>query len=134
MRCQRVSYRFTGVVTSDAPAWAESLAAALSARTPWRPASDVWETAEEFLVRLDVPGVADDDVQILVFADAVVVEGERRTPRMEHARFHVAEVRHGPFRLALRLPSDVDAASSEARMERGVLTVRLPKWAGGDRP
>lgn len=131
MRCHRISLRFTGDVGDDVT---DALADALASRayaSRSRPPADVWESAAAFLVRLDVPGVGEDDLRIVVHADALVVEGERRGVHAEGSRCLLAESRRGPFRFATRLHADVEPDAAEARLERGVLTVHLPKRRGG---
>jgi HSP20 family protein len=94
----------------------------------WRPDADVYETATSVELVLDLAGVEEDDVEIQLFADALVVEGRRQIPVSEPgARYHVAGIRQGPFRVELALPAPVDAERVEARYERGLLRVSLPR-------
>lgn len=133
MRCHRISLRFTGDLRDDvADALAEALASRASAPRA-RPPADIWESAAAFVIRLDVPGVEEEDLRVLVHADALVVEGDRRAAGAAGARCLLAEARRGPFRFATRLPRDVEADAAEARLERGVLTVNLPKSRRGER-
>lgn len=134
MRCHRVTYRFAGSTTPDLAAWVETVAGRpLVAAPQWRPRADVWETPPSYVVRADVPGVNDDDLRVLLHPDVLVIEGTRRAERPESSRCHVAEIRSGPFRLVLRLPADVDPESADARLDRGVLTIVLPR-TGRERP
>jgi HSP20 family protein len=93
----------------------------------WRPAADVSESADRVEVIVDLAGVDEDDVEIQLFEDALVIEGVRRLPGSRRGMYHAAEIRHGPFRLEVRLPARADADRVEASYERGLLTVSLPK-------
>lgn len=128
MRCHRVSCRFTGPLHGEPVTWVHVLAGVpLLVPRPWRPAADVWETDEAWTVRLDVPGVAEERLRAVVHTDALVVEGVRAAAPPPGARCHAAELRSGPFRFAIRLPAETDPETAEARLDRGVLEVRLPK-------
>jgi HSP20 family protein len=135
MRYRRLSYRYAAVVPS-APAlsladlWPGDRLRLLVQRR-WRPAADVYETASAIEVVVDLAGVDEDDVEVKLFEDAVVVEGRRRLPAgPEGAQYLAAGIHHGPFGLELPLPSPIDAESVEARYERGLLRITLPKRAG----
>ena len=97
-------------------------------RERWRPNADVYETARTIEMTVDLAGVADEDFEIQLFANALVVEGVRRLPSArEDAVYHAAGIRQGPFRVELPLPAGVDAERVEARYERGLLHITLPK-------
>ncbi|MGH7278701.1 MAG: Hsp20/alpha crystallin family protein, partial [Candidatus Rokuibacteriota bacterium] len=89
---------------------------------------DLYETPEAIRVTAELAGVDEDDVEILLFDDAVVIEGTRILPACEgEALYHAATIRQGPFRLAVPLPAAVDTGAVEARLERGLLFVTLPR-------
>lgn len=96
------------------------------ARPEWRPPVDYWETAKELSIKVEVAGMSEDDFDIVLYQDILVIEGERRWNSSE-ARFHLAEIRHGPFRLELRIPGNIDRERVTARYDRGFLQVALPK-------
>jgi HSP20 family protein len=94
----------------------------------WRPDADAYETASTFEIVVDLAGVDDDDVEVQLFDDVLVVEGQRRFPAGPGtARYHAAGIRQGPFRLDLPLPVAVDHDRVDARYERGVLRITIPK-------
>ncbi len=100
------------------------------ARPEWRPPCDVLETGSEWIVKADVSGLEEEDFEVMLYQDGLVVEGRRRwvSPATnQDVRVHAAEIRHGPFRLAVRLPDAVDRDAAGASYERGLLVVRLPK-------
>jgi HSP20 family protein len=106
----------------------------LVAPAHWRPATDVYETADALTIVVDLAGVDPDDLDVLLLDDALVVAGNRRPqPASPEVVYHHAEIRYGPFRLEIRLPHTVDAGDIDGRYERGMLSVTVPKARGGQR-
>jgi HSP20 family protein len=96
------------------------------ARAAW-PATNVFETKESFVVRADVPGLAESDVSVSVEEDALVIRGERKLPVPEGYKVHLRERAPVAFTRKLPLPARVDADAVSAALKDGVLTVTLPK-------
>jgi len=135
MRTRRWSYRYAVVFRSD-PEWAfaelgttERLRYLVQSR--WRPDVESYESADALEIVVELAGVADDDLAVELYEDAVVVEGSRRLGACADAVYHVSTIRQGPFRLELPLAAAVDAERVAARLERGLLRITLPKRAGG---
>lgn len=126
MRYRHVKYRYA-VVAQTTVRLPFRLPGIALAHWHWRPEADVYETATAITVTVELAGINDEDVEVTLFEDALVVEGERRLPCDEDGVYHAASIRQGPFRLEVALPARVDEGSVEARMERGLLRVRLPK-------
>ena len=131
MRYRRLTFRYTEVVGGlpralEAEPWA-MLRPRPMASPFYRPAADFIETSGAYVVVLELPGVTDDEVDVVLHPDALVVSGRRSCAPVEGAQYHRAEIRHGPFRFDLPMPSDADAARVDAYLERGVLRVTLPK-------
>jgi HSP20 family protein len=96
------------------------------ARVAW-PATNVFETKEAFLVKAEVPGLAESDVSVSVEDDALVVRGERKSEVPEGYKVHVRERAPVAFTRKLPLPARVDADAVTATLKDGVLTITLPK-------
>jgi HSP20 family protein len=133
MRYRRMSYRYAVVLNSNHPRplgavfHPDQLVVRL-AQTCWRPAADVYETPDAITITADLADVDPEAVDITLFEDAVVVEGQRRLPPIAgEGVYHAAEIRQGRFRLELALPSAVDGERVEARYERGLLLLVIPK-------
>ncbi len=134
MRCRRVQFRYTALV-GDLPT---SVAAELQgffstqpiAPALWRPRADVVESASALVVTLEIAGVAEDQVEVALYADALVITGRRECAACESATWHESEIRYGPFRFEMLLPDAIDSEKAEAKFDRGLLRVVLPK-AGG---
>ena len=94
----------------------------------WMPAMDLVETGDHFVLRADLPGLAEEDVNIEVEDRVLTVSGERKT---EHETtkegYHRVERAFGAFSRSLTLPDGVDAEAVEASFSRGVLEIRIPK-------
>ena len=91
-------------------------------------AAEVLEDEREITVRLEVPGMEDDNFDLSVIEDFLVVRGEKRVQSdRQEGRFHVMECAYGMFERAIPLPAEVDGSAASARYRRGVLTVSLPK-------
>ncbi len=93
----------------------------------FRPAADVVELRDAYVVVLELAGVADEEMDVFVHPDALVVAGRRRCAAPDGARWHSAEIRHGPFRYDLPLPGDADPESVDASLDRGLLRITFRK-------
>jgi len=95
---------------------------------------DVFEDDDRLVVRLEVPGLEKEDLNIEIQDDALVVSGEKR---FEHqateGRWRVVQCAYGNFRRVVPLPVAVKADEARARYKNGVLRVELPKVVTGKR-
>lgn len=81
-------------------------------------------------VTLECPGMNEDDFSIDVIEDVLVIRGEKHVERQQSSgRFHIMERAYGRFERALRLPVAVEHQGGQARYQRGVLLVTLPRAA-----
>jgi HSP20 family protein len=94
------------------------------------PAVDVYEDPEKLVLKLEIPGVKQDDMDIRLENQTLVIRGERKFESNEKAEnFHRIERRFGSFVRTFTLPQTVDAESVAATMDAGVLTISLTKKA-----
>jgi HSP20 family protein len=94
----------------------------------WLPAMDVVERKEEILVRADLPGLTEKDIEVTVQQGVLTLKGERKAEAEEKEdTVYLDERPVGPFVRTLTLPADVDQEKIEARFKNGVLEVRLHK-------
>ena len=94
----------------------------------WVPAMDLVETDDHFLLRADLPGVSEDDIEIEFEDGTLTVSGERKAEHESKAEgFHRVERAFGSFSRSLTLPDGVDPEAVTATFDRGVLEVRIPK-------
>jgi len=94
----------------------------------WIPAMDIAESDDSLVLRTDLPGVKEDDVQIEVKDGVLTISGERKDEHEEKGEdFHRVERSFGRFSRALSLPDRVDPDKVDAKFDNGVLEVRIPK-------
>jgi HSP20 family protein len=94
------------------------------------PAVDVYEDPQKLVLKLEIPGVKPEDVDIRLENQNLVVKGERRFEEDEKAEnFHRIERRFGSFVRSFTLPQTVDSDSVNATYDAGVLTISLAKKA-----
>jgi HSP20 family protein len=100
----------------------------VSAGRRWLPAMDLVETDDHFVLRADLPGLSEDDVDVTLENDVLTVSGQRKaeTETREKGYYRV-ERASGSFRRSLSLPEGVDPDAIEANFDKGVLEVRIPK-------
>lgn len=92
------------------------------------PASEASQDKEGYRIAMELPGVAEDDVQLTVEDGVVLVKGEKRTSREEKGEtWYFSERQFGSFSRSFRLPTDADDAAVKAEMKDGVLTVIVPR-------
>ena len=94
----------------------------------WAPPMDLVEADNHFVLKADLPGLADDDVNIEVQDGTLTISGERKseTEKREKGWYRV-ERSFGRFSRSLTLPEGVDAEKIEASFDKGVLEIRIPK-------
>jgi HSP20 family protein len=92
----------------------------------WTPAVDVVELADELVLLAELPGVEREEIELTVQGQELVLAGTRRALAVDE-RYLRLERGHGMFRRSFRLPPGVDPGEIRARLERGVLEVRLAK-------
>jgi HSP20 family protein len=96
----------------------------------WMPAMDLVETGEHFVLKADLPGIAEGDVAIEVENNVLTVSGERKTEHEEkHEGYYRLERATGAFARSLTLPEGIDAEAVSASFDNGVLEIRIPKPA-----
>ena len=94
----------------------------------WRPALDVVDTEDAFLVRATLPGLTPEDIEVSVEDDVLTIKAERSEEREESdEHFLLRERRSGSYRRTVRLPVGVDGENVSAEIKDGVLTLTLPK-------
>jgi HSP20 family protein len=94
----------------------------------WIPAMDVVETQDHFVLRADLPGLAEEDVSIELEDTVLTVSGERKVEHEEGEEgYFRVERATGAFSRSLTLPEGVNANSIEASFANGVLEIRVPK-------
>ena len=101
--------------TEDFPQWA-------------RLACESWETAKLIIVKVEMPGIRKEDIDVSIYRGSVRIRGEKRSPEHHERRFyHLMERAFGHFERILPLPDNIEAADAEVSYQDGVITVIVPK-------
>jgi len=97
----------------------------------WAPAIDVFEKDDRFVVKAELPGMEEKDIDVSVVGNRLIIKGERKAEsEVEKEDYYYSERSYGSFSRSIDIPSDVDAKKIEANYEDGVLEVTLPKTPG----
>ena len=100
---------------------------ALSSAT-WSPAVDIYETANEVVVKAELPEVNQSDIDIQVENNTLTLRGERKLDKeTKQENFHRIERAYGVFSRSFTLPSTVDQERIKADYKDGILRISLPK-------
>jgi HSP20 family protein len=97
----------------------------------WAPPIDVHETADDYVITAELPGLGQDDIHIQVTDGRLEISGERPEPGSPCEQYHRVERGHGSFSRTFQLPLPVDGDRITADLRDGVLTVICPKAAEG---
>ena len=91
-------------------------------------AAETWETAQSVVIRVEIPGMNEDDLAIDIHGNDLRIRGEKRSGAGQQVRsYHLMERAYGHFKRSIPLPHGVDADAAEVSYRDGVLTVILPK-------
>jgi HSP20 family protein len=94
------------------------------------PPVDVYEDEHNLVLKLEVPGVNEEDLNVSVENDTLTIQGERKFEKEEkEENFHRIERRYGSFTRTFKLPNTVDTDKVEAGYEKGILKITLAKRA-----
>jgi HSP20 family protein len=94
------------------------------------PKVEVQENGKTYTVTVELPGVEQKDVKVLVEDDVLTISGEKHVERTDE-KTHYSERSYGSFTRAFTLPSDADRNDISANFANGVLTLRIGKSAPG---
>ena len=94
----------------------------------WMPAMDLIESGDHYVLRADLPGLSDDDVNIQLQDNVLTISGERNAEHEENEEgYYRLERAFGSFARSLTLPDGVNPDGVQAHFDRGVLEIRIPK-------
>ncbi len=92
------------------------------------PSVDLRETDTEFILKADIPGVKQEDLDITVDEDVIILKGETKGDEVrEEKGYHMTERRYGSFYRTIPLPTEVKSDQAVAKYKNGVLELRVPK-------
>jgi HSP20 family protein len=92
----------------------------------WVPPTDIYETEENFVVRIEMAGMRDEDFEVAVENNMLMISGNR--PDLNERRaYHQMEIRFGKFEVAIEIPVSVEIDRATAEYKDGFLRIQLPK-------
>lgn len=92
----------------------------------WKPLTDVYETEDKLVVKMEIAGLRDEDLEVVVQENVLMVNGIR-SDSSERRAYHQMEIPFGKFEIAIDLPLAVDVEKAGAEYKYGFLTITLPK-------
>ena len=95
------------------------------------PLSELSEHEDHYLLRVEVPGLGPENLEVRLEGDLLVIEGEKKE---EKRAKHLAEIVYGRIYRAYLLPKDAKKEGIEARLAKGVLEVRIPREKRPEEP
>ncbi len=96
----------------------------------WAPSIEVTEENDRFVVKAELPGVDEEDINVSVSGNMLTIEGEKEaSSEGKKDGYHYSEASYGSFSRSITIPSSVDASKIEANCEKGILEISLPKMA-----
>ena len=89
---------------------------------------DVYETGAEFVVSTAIAGIQIKDLDISLEKDMMIIKGNRCDPNdSPDKKYFYQECYWGPFSRKIVLPENIDIDKADAQMDKGVLTIKIPK-------
>ena len=96
--------------------------------TGWAPAIDIFDRGNNLVVKAELPGMKQEDIDVSVVGDTLTIKGERNAEsEVKEENYYCNECSYGTFTRSMTLPSHVDSDRIEATYEDGVLEINLPK-------
>lgn len=110
-----------------------SPAPAPSAPMTWAPRADVTRHEAELVIRVDLPGVENNNVKMTVAEDAITIHGERhRAPEEERDVVYRTERNYGAFSRTIALPAGAITSQAQSSFTNGVFEIRMPAAPSAD--
>ena len=96
--------------------------------TGWAPPVDIAETENEYIIKVELPGLKKEDVNVTLNNGVLTISGERKQEKEEkNHQYHRVECSYGSFSRSFSLPGGVDSERIDAEFRNGILRVRVAK-------
>jgi HSP20 family protein len=103
----------------------------LGKESVWRPFTDVYETEDEYVIRMEIAGMDPEDFSVTLHNRVFTIRGVRRDPPPGAQRhFHKMEISVGPFERNVEIPPNISISGTEAHYENGYLLIKISKGEG----
>ncbi|MGD0278914.1 MAG: Hsp20/alpha crystallin family protein [Smithella sp.] len=92
------------------------------------PSIDVKENEKEFLIKAELPGVEEKDIEVTVTDDSVTIKGEKKEEKEDKNKdYYYMERSYGSFSRAIPLEAQIESGKAEASFKNGILDIKIPK-------
>src|SRR6185503_17181471 len=95
-------------------------------RSTWTPPTDVYETEESCVIKLEIAGMRDEDFEV-AFENHILMISGNRPDLNERRAYHQMEIRFGKFEIAVEVPAPINVENAIAEYKDGFLTINLPR-------
>ena len=94
----------------------------------WRPMTDIYETKESYVFKVELPGFRKEDIKVEFSGDTLTLRGERKQEaEANNENCHRLERSYGLFERSFTIPKNVDAKKIDAALKDGILMLTIPK-------
>jgi len=94
----------------------------------WMPATDIYETKDDYIFKLELPGITKEDIKVELDGDNLTIKGERKEEKeIKKEEYHRMERVCGTFARTFQLPKNANGQKITASMKDGILELRIPK-------
>lgn len=94
----------------------------------WDPNTDIYEDKDQYLFRMELPGIKKDDLEIELSNQTLTIKGEKKeSQEIRKEQYHRIETLSGSFYRSFRLPRPVDHQKIKASLKEGILELQIPK-------
>ena len=94
----------------------------------WRPMTDIYETKESYVFKVELPGFKKEDISVEFSGDTLTLRGERKQEEeSKNESCHRLERSYGMFERSFTVPKNVDAKKIDASLKDGILVLTIPK-------
>ena len=115
-------------IMEDTREWSMERAAERDRFALWRPVADMYETADEYIIELELPGLDQEKISLEAKGGLILVHGEKRIEKeATGSAYQLVERSYGPFSRKFQLPRNADSAGIRAVFKNGVLTISIAK-------
>jgi len=92
------------------------------------PSIDVKENEKEFIIKAELPGVEEKDIDVTVTNDSVTIKGEKKEEKEDKDKnYYYMERSYGSFSRVIPLKAEIESNKADARFKNGILDIKIPK-------
>lgn len=94
----------------------------------WQPSVDIYEDANSVVIKAELPGIEQKDIEVKIEDNTLILRGERKHEQeVKKENYHRVERYYGTFHRSFSLPQTINQEKIKAACDKGVLTITLPK-------